>query len=267
MVQEFSEVTKISEVAYVTYLLEFFSPAIARTAAPGQFVNIRVDCTYSPLLRRPMSICDIEGETVKILFNVVGAGTGILARTQVGKTIDVIGPLGHGFDLTKKFDLAVIVAGGLGVAPFPFLTRELLRRQTPIVSFVGARKSRQLAAAGLQNVSFVTDDGSRGFRGTVVELLRSRLPEFHASHPMIFACGPAGMLRALQTLAQEMEVPSEVSLETPMACGIGICQGCPVEMSDKADHDTSIAGPPQGSGKYKLSCKDGPVFDISTIII
>lgn len=175
MVQEFCKITKVSEVARHTFSLEFLNPEVARTAAPGQFVNVKVSHPAFPLLRRPMSVCDVEGQTVRILFNVVGRGTSILAQLGPGESIDVLGPLGHGFDLTRHFDLAVIVAGGLGVAPFPFLTRVLSQQHCSIVSFVGGRTANQLHVDGLKNVSVATDDGSRGYRGTVVELLRSRL--------------------------------------------------------------------------------------------
>lgn len=254
MLQGFSRVTRVSEVAHHTFSLEFLSAEIARTAAPGQFVNIKIERSTFPLLRRPMSICDVKGEAVKILFNVVGRGTAILASTTPGERIDVLGPLGHGFDLTRSIDRAIIVAGGLGVAPFPFLTRVLTHEHLPSVSFIGARTANQLVLDGLMNVSVATDDGSRGFRGTVIDLLRSRLERSEASHQMIFACGPIPMLRSLQQYVRELKIRCQVSVETIMACGIGLCQGCPVEQVED----------PQ---KYKLSCKDGPVFDLSKIVI
>lgn len=254
MVQEFCKITKVSEVARHTFSLEFLNPEVARTAAPGQFVNVKVSHPAFPLLRRPMSVCDVEGQTVRILFNVVGRGTSILAQLGPGESIDVLGPLGHGFDLTRHFDLAVIVAGGLGVAPFPFLTRVLSQQHCSIVSFVGGRTANQLHVDGLKNVSVATDDGSRGYRGTVVELLRSRLEKIRGASPIIFACGPTEMFRSLQQLIREIKVPCQASVETVMACGIGLCQGCPV-------------GTTQGQRKYMLSCKDGPVFDLSKIVI
>ncbi|MGA9363073.1 MAG: dihydroorotate dehydrogenase electron transfer subunit [Bacteroidota bacterium] len=254
MVQEFSEVTRVSEVAHRTFSLEFCSPDIARTATPGQFVNIRINRSSSPLLRRPMSVCDVQGEIVKILFNVVGRGTSLLAQTIPGETIDVLGPLGHGFDFTNPPGLAILVAGGLGVAPFPFLARSLSQQEVSIVSFVGARTANQLVLDGLPNVSAATDDGTKGYQGTVVELLRSRLGQSAASRQTVFACGPTAMLRSLQQFVRELNMACQVSVETAMACGIGLCQGCPVELVE-------------GPQKYKLSCKDGPVFDLSKIVI
>ena len=111
MVQALARVTKILEVAQNTFSLQFISPEIARTAVPGQFVNIKIDRSAIPLLRRPMSICDVEGEAVTILFNVVGKGTSILSRTLPGESLDVLGPLGNGYNVAADFALAIIVAG------------------------------------------------------------------------------------------------------------------------------------------------------------
>jgi dihydroorotate dehydrogenase electron transfer subunit len=254
MVQESCRVTSVKELARNIFALEFLSSDIARSAAPGQFVNIKIDRTAFPLWRRPMSICDIEGETVRILFNVVGRGTTVLARTNPGESIDALGPLGHGFDTERHFDLGVMVAGGLGMAPFSFLTRVLSRKKIPILTLVGARTAKQVVLDGLEQVSVATDDGSQGYRGSVVDLLRSQLENLKGSNPMLFTCGPAPMFRSLQQVIRELNIPCQASVETTMACGIGLCQGCPIE---------TVEGP----GKYKLACKDGPVFDLSKIIL
>jgi dihydroorotate dehydrogenase electron transfer subunit len=254
MVLESCRVSKVEELAKNIFALEFVSPNIARSATPGQFVNVRIDRAAFPLWRRPMSICDVEGETVKILFNVVGRGTTVLARTIPGESIDVVGPLGHGFDTERHFDLGVVVAGGLGVAPFSFLTRVLSLKKIAILTYVGARTAEQLVLDGLKELSVATDDGSRGYRGSVVELLRSQLEKLKGSNPTLFTCGPTPMFRSLQQLIRGANIPCEASVETSMACGIGLCQGCPIETTD-------------GATKYKLACKDGPVFDLAKIIL
>jgi dihydroorotate dehydrogenase electron transfer subunit len=254
MVQESCRVTNVKELARNIFALEFLSSNIARSATPGQFVNIKIDRAAFPLWRRPMSICDAERETVRILFNVVGRGTAVLARTNPGESVDVVGPLGHGFDTERHFDLGVVVAGGLGVAPFSFLTRVLSRKKIPIITFVGARTTEYLVLEGLKEVSVATDDGSRGYRGSVVDLLRTQFGKLRGSNPILFTCGPTPMFRSLQKLIGEENIPCQASVETTMACGIGLCQGCPIEMAD-------------GPRKYKLACKDGPVFDLSKIIL
>jgi dihydroorotate dehydrogenase electron transfer subunit len=254
MFQESCRVTNVKELARNIFALEFLSSNIARSATPGQFVNIKIDRAAFPLWRRPMSICDVEGETVRILFNVVGRGTTVLARTNSGESIDVVGPLGHGFETEKTFGLAVVVAGGLGVAPFSFLTRILARKKIPIITFVGARTAKQVIVDGLEEVSVATDDGSRGYHGSVVDLLRSQLERLKGSNPILFTCGPVPMFISLQKLIGEVNIPCQASVETTMACGIGLCQGCPIETAD-------------GATKYKLACKDGPVFDLAKIIL
>jgi len=253
MIQKEFKITEVLKVAHETYLIGFDSPEIAALTIPGQFVNIKVCESFYPLLRRPMSICDVEGDTVRILFNVVGRGTAVLAQKRVGDKIDVLGPLGHGFDLKEDLDESIIVAGGLGVAPFPLLTKELSKREVTVKTFVGARNASRLAIGGLLNVSTATDDGSAGYHGSVVELLKSRLTGLR-SRTRLFACGPIPMLHALQEFISNTDLPCDVSIETAMACGIGICQGCPVECAN-------------GDRKYKLACKDGPVFDIRSIVI
>jgi dihydroorotate dehydrogenase electron transfer subunit len=254
MVQEICTVSKVKEVAPNIFALEFLSPEIARTAIPGQFVNIKIEGARFPLWRRPMSVCDIEGETVKILFNVVGRGTAILAHASPGESIDVVGPLGRGFDFAWRSSHAVIVAGGLGVAPFPFLTRVLSQKGISIATFVGARTANQIILDGLENTSVATDDGSRGYRGSVVDLLRSHLGKVRVSNPIVFTCGPTPMFGSLQRIIRDVDISCEAAVETPMACGIGLCQGCAIETAE-------------GTKKYKLACKDGPVFDLRHIIV
>lgn len=254
MIQSAVRVKKIKEVAQETYLLEFYSPQVASSTAPGQFVNIKVDSSYNPLLRRPFSVCHIEQQTVKILFNVIGRGTKILAGKKIGDEIDVLGPLGRGFEINDDFDTALIVAGGLGVAPFPLLTAQLKQKRKNILSFIGAKTQNQFFLNYLANVSVSTDDGSKGYHGTVVQLIEHYLTDHQISKAKIFGCGPNQMLKALSAVATEFRIPCEVSLECEMACGVGLCQGCPVETAD-------------GTKKYRLVCKDGPIFSTSSIVI
>jgi dihydroorotate dehydrogenase electron transfer subunit len=236
------------EVAAKTFLLRFHSPEIAASARPGQFVNIlAATAGDGPLLRRPFSISRIEGSTVDIVFHVIGSGTHLLSLKRTGDSLDVLGPLGLSFHTDAEYDTAVIVAGGLGVAPFPFLTDDLLKRGKQIETFVGYRNARQVFTDHLQNIHIATDDGSTGFRGTVVQLLEASLAQHNFGKIKIFACGPTVMLKSLTELARRLNVCCEMSLEGQMACGIGICQGCAVERSERAS-------------TYALVCKDGPTF-------
>jgi dihydroorotate dehydrogenase electron transfer subunit len=175
----------------------------------------------------------------------------MLANKKSGDSIDLLGPLGNGFDFDGDFGNALIVAGGLGSAPFPLLTKYL--KDKDITSFVGGRSLTDVIKYGMKNVVSSTDDGSLGFKGTVVELLESRLDRFNPAETRIFSCGPNPMLRALKVLATGRGFECQASTECAMACGFGICQGCPIESSDKS--------------KYYLVCKDGPVFNVKDVTI
>ena len=118
-------VEKTIELENNIYLLKVSAPEITTIIKPGQFLNVRVSERVSPLLRRPFSVCDVEGDYLYLMFNIMGEGTSILAHKPKGSTIDIFGPLGKGFNLNGDYDTAVIVAGGLGAAPFPYFTRKL----------------------------------------------------------------------------------------------------------------------------------------------
>ena len=253
MIQQSCPVRNVEQVAENIFVLTFVSPSIAAAVSPGQFVNIKTDAGIEPMLRRPFSVYFAEGQELKIIFNVIGKGTAALRWKKPGETIDVLGPLGVPFGLdNREFDTAILVGGGLGVAPLPLATRKLKRDGKNVVTYMGARTAAVVTPQHLDNVRVATDDGSEGYHGNVVDLLKHELQGLKSSRPRVFACGPTAMLKALQRLVVEHGIPCEASLEGPMGCGFGICQGCPVE----------LAG---GEKKYALMCKDGPTFDISRI--
>lgn len=246
-------VTSNEQVAEETWALRFRSAALAAEFRPGQFMNIQVRPDPEPLLRRPYSISNVYGDECEIMFAVVGKGTRVLAEKRPGDTIGILGPLGNSFGYEKSFGTAIIIAGGIGVAPFPFLTKELQRREIPLLTFLGARNSARAISRGLVNLHIATDDGSGGYHGTVIACLQDYLETHEIDRPMIFACGPNPMLQATQKFAAERGIPCELSLESEMACGIGICQGCPIERTE-------------GERKYGLVCTDGPCFEAGDII-
>ena len=248
MVQQLCPVQSCHEIAAKTFLLRFNSIEIAASSQPGQFVNVLVAETgEGPFLRRPFSISRIEKDSIELIFHVVGIGTNILSRKRIGDWIDVIGPLGQPFHRDAEYDTALLVAGGIGIAPFPFLTEDLLKRGKRIETFIGYRNAGQIFTENLQNVRIATDDGSDGFHGNVIQLLESSFIQSNFGKSKIFACGPTLMLNALTELAKRKNICCEMSLEGQMACGFGICQGCAVERSE-------------GAAKYALVCKDGPAF-------
>jgi dihydroorotate dehydrogenase electron transfer subunit len=233
--------------------LVVYHPASAVAVQPGQFFQLAVSAPQT-ILRRPYSAAwanPADGQ-LGFIFNVVGAGSAWLAVRHEGHELDILGPLGRGFDLESERP-AICVAGGLGVAVFPGVVASLVARGRRVIVLQGARTAAQLLPAGRfvgAEVRMATDDGSQGRRGPVVDLLAD-LPPFRrgpgrADDIDVFACGPTPMLRALIDTAHRVQLPLsavQVALETPMGCGLGTCLGC--------------AAPRRGGG-YLLTCQDGP---------
>lgn len=252
MLQAKSFTESVEEIQTGIFLLRVNSPEIAKHCTPGQFCNLLVDETGFPLLRRPFSICDVQNDSVFFMFNIVGQGTEILSNKKEGDLIDIIGPLGKGFDIHDDFEEAIIIAGGIGSAPFPFLIKAL-DGEKKVTCFVGGRSEKDVITYGMSNVVISTDDGSLGFKGNVVQLFESKLDNYEKYKIKIFGCGPNPMLRALSDLTKTYSIDCQISIESVMACGFGICQGCPVEKKE--------------GGTFVLVCKDGPVFNAESVIL
>ena len=253
MKQQLCEVAGVREVADGIFVLSFHSNEISSAVKPGQFLNIKVADGYDPLLRRPFSVYRTDSNLVEIIFNVVGRGTAAMRWKKPGEHLDIFGPLGVPFNLdANSFDTGILVGGGLGVAPLPLTAGAIRSTGKPMISCLGARTEQQLLTDYLDDPHVATDDGSCGFHGTVVDLVKLIISDRKPGRPKLFGCGPHPMLRALAEYALSAGFSCEVSLEGPMACGIGICQGCPVELSG-------------GEDRYALMCKDGPVFDVKKI--
>ncbi len=258
MIQETVTITRSARVADNVHILEFESEHIARGALPGQFLNIKPDSSFDPLLRRAYSIHRVRGTSIEIIYNVVGRGSAIFAAKRPGDRLDILGPLGVPFHCEPgtpggEFSVAILVSGGVGIAPMPFLGDHLLATGRSVVNIHGARNAGMIVDDGrLADVRFATDDGSLGFHGNVVGALERYLQEESPAAPRVFACGPNRMLTALGDFCTLRGVPLEVSLECQMACGVGICQGCPVEMTT-------------GNRLYSLVCTHGPNYEYGDI--
>ncbi len=237
-----------TEILELTFISEYLSSA----AKPGQFINIRVGENF-PLLRRPFSIFTVDGNKVSIVFNVIGTGTKVLARKRSGDTLDVLGPCGNSFlsFVDDSFDTAIFVGGGIGVAPFPFLTKYFPANKK-IVTYLGGRHKELIVTKDLKNVKISTDDGSEGYKGTVLDLIKKDFKENDYGNIRFFVCGPTRMMKAVADYANERNAECYASLESDMACGIGLCQGCNIE----------VIG---GEKKYKLVCKEGTIFEMKTV--
>ena len=228
---------------------ELNAPQVAKNALPGQFINIRVSDNFVPFLRRPISIHGTSGAKIKIFYEVVGKATETLAQKKKGELLDIIGPLGNGFNFGKpenKNQEPVLIAGGMGVAPLMFLAEEL---KVKGLILIGARTSEDLLCVKDFKklgwaVQVATDDGSSGFKGRVSDLLKNMLSTQRLGSYPIYACGPKPMLKAVADISDEHALSAQLSLEEHMSCGIGACLGCVVKTKDG----------------LKRVCKEGPVF-------
>ena len=244
-----AQVTEHNYVAPNIKRLALQAPDVARLAQPGQFVNMRCSSTMDPLLRRPFSINRIDSTsgTISVLYKVVGRGTELLANIHRGDSIDVLGPLGTGFELKPQGRKIVLIAGGIGIAPFYPLAVQLINTGFDVTCLVGARcdeevaEFNELAELGVK-VYCATEDGSKGEQGRVTNLLESTL---HSNFDMAYACGPNAMLGAIKQICSRVQLPLQLSLEQIMACGLGVCLGCTCEKEKE--------------NGFLHVCTDGPV--------
>jgi dihydroorotate dehydrogenase electron transfer subunit len=257
MDEAYLEIVSNENIAQDTYLMDLRSPEIAGTARPGQFVMVRVIESLNPFLRRPFSICGIQGNDIfRILYRVVGRGTNILSKTPAGRLLRVLGPLGKGFRKPKSGDKALLVGGGIGLAPLLFLAQKI---ETSRVKFflgygtAGSMFDMEQIGLGSLEIQVTTEDGTMGQKGLVTDLLESRLEQEGREGLEIFACGPSAMLRVIARMAIQGAIPCQVCLETQMACGIGACQGCVVPAASKK------------KSPYYRVCSDGPVFHVEAL--
>jgi dihydroorotate dehydrogenase electron transfer subunit len=229
--------------------LVLYHPPSAAAVDPGQFFQLAVSAPHT-ILRRPYSAAwsDPASGRIGFIFNVVGAGSAWLSARHEGHEVDLLGPLGRGFELDGEGP-AVCIAGGLGVAVFPGVVQALVARGRKVTMLQGARTAAQLMPASRfagADVRVATDDGSAGHRGSVMTLFPPPQGEGQGGGVEIFACGPTQMLQASIDAARRQEIPLssiQVALETPMGCGVGTCLGCAA---------------PQSRGGYLLTCQDGP---------
>ena len=247
-----AKITETRPIGADVTVLTLECPEIAASAKPGNFVNIKVTEASQPLLRRPFCIHNVGAGTIDVMVKNVGKGTSLLCDAACGTSVMVLGPLGNSFGTESgDFDTALLVSGGIGTAPMLFLEKSLAAQGIPFMNLVGGRSRNDLLIRGLSNCSTSTDDGSEGFHGNVVELLKTRLETLPSgSRPKVFACGPNPMLKALARFCANRSIPCELSLESVMGCGVGICYGCMVELNN-AD----------GEKETVLLCKEGPVVD------
>jgi dihydroorotate dehydrogenase electron transfer subunit len=275
-VQQTAEIVENVCLAKETYRVRFHAPLIARRVVPGQFVMLRLADLNDPLIGRPLALYDTvpsasgEPEAVDVVYLVKGKLTTRLAQMQAGQRLEVWGPLGNGFEGSDAGGHLIMVAGGIGQTPFLAMAKEafgLKKYGDPPRSFpkagrvtfcYGARTAEYFAGVedferlGI-DVRLATDDGSRGHHGLVTDLLKQVLSASKEGVRVV-CCGPEPMMKAVAEIAIANRVPCQVSLETPMACGVGICFTCVAKVRL-----------PGGSWDYKRTCVEGPVFEAAAI--
>ncbi len=223
---------------------------VAARARPGQFVMLYLPSQYGPMLPRPFSIFAVERDkgSITLLFETRGRGTALAAGLDAGQDLKLLGPLGSYFPEPQPG--ALLLAGGLGIAPLAFLAKSTT---VPITLVYAVQKADHLACQpedlsrpGLK-LLLATEDGSAGFKGSAINLLSNQLEQASA----LYSCGPRKMLSKAASAAAKAGVQCFISLEERMACGVGACLGCAVKT---------------GQG-YKRVCSDGPVFQAGEVIL
>lgn len=256
------------ELGAAHFLLTLEAPPVAAAAAAGQFVMLRFAGCLDPLLGRPMSVSDVEASStgaaraLRILHKIVGKGTHRLAALRPGDRLQVLGPLGTPFGVPRApagDSRALLIAGGIGVAVFPMLVPALQRAGWRVRLLFGARRADELvrvdwfAAQGVE-VRLATEDGSEGVKGLVTLLLEEALRAAPAAS-IAYACGPQAMLKSIAARVVPAGLPTQLSLESYMGCGIGACLGCVVKVRQ--------AG---GDFRYARICVDGPTFGAEEVL-
>ena len=231
------------------------APQIAPFVEPGQFAHARILPLKDALLRRPFSIFQVAGDTFSVLYKAVGKGTEALSRMRAGEGLSVIAPLGHGFTVPQPGgETPLLVAGGYGMAAMYLLAQ---RSPQKGIVFVGGRRrvdilcEEEFRALGWE-VRVATEDGSHGEKGLVTQPLLAELRRNTAGRKL-FTCGPTPMLKAVAKIAEEFNVPAELSMDEHMCCGVGVCLTCVIPIT---------AG---GGWEYQRTCTEGPVFDAHRI--
>ena len=231
----------------------FDAKPIVKSVKPGQFVHIRTNDGFEPFFRRPFSVYRAQ-KYVEVFYEVVGPGTGLMSEMKKGDDIDVLGPVGTPFTLpSKEIKQVVMIAGGIGIAPFLLFSDILKKRKIDMTLLYGGRtrghtyKMKEFKDNGVK--TFVaTDDGSVGTKGRVSKLFSKVKTDPKTT--MIYTCGPNPMMAAVQDFVKKKNLRGEAACEEVMACALGACLGCSI----------------QTTKGYKTVCYDGPVFDLNEIL-
>ena len=259
---ELVEVLNNSEIAEGIYQTIFQSHSISSNALPGQFINILPSSDWDQVMRRPMSIASQGNNEISIIYKSVGEGTRIMADWKKGEKVDIIGPLGN-YWTQYKDTFPILIGGGVGIAPILNLHHCLLEKHIDHMLIMGARRGVEhfLMHEPENQIYMSTDDGSLGIKGNVVDALKFILLNWNLQdNAKIFSCGPPLMMESVRSYSLRNQIKCDLALETLMACGIGICQGCTIErkVDEKEKHSYR--------SHFALACEDGPIFSAEDIV-
>lgn len=256
--KELMVITKHEQIAEHIFQLTLQGDLVSEMGNPGQFVHLKVSEGSAPLLRRPISISEINknNKQFTMIYRAEGAGTQLLSTKKIEDIIDVLGPLGNGFpiDQMKSGQTALLVGGGIGVPPLLELSTQLVAKGVKVQHVLGFQSKNAVFLekefSALGQTIITTDDGSYGYQGFVTDAIK----DYDLQFDTMFTCGPTPMLRALEKIHGHK--PLFLSLEERMGCGIGACFACVCHTGDD----------PNGTS-YKKVCSDGPVFKAGEVVI
>jgi len=254
-----SRVLDNREIADNTFETFLEAPQIAQEVKPGQFINVLPGQSWGNVMRRPMSVAGSDGNAISIIYKAVGPGTIQMSQWQKGEVADIIGPLGNCWSDFDKYP--VIIGGGVGIAPIQFLHHHLLGNDIAHHMVMGARTKTEhfIDHDPATGVLLCTDDGTLGIKGTVMDAIEQIRKDMGLKNVKLFVCGPPAMMEATRIFSEKEDLPCDIALETVMACGYGICQGCTMEYKESGDEKDSYRK------KFGLVCLDGPVFNAKEI--
>lgn len=252
------------EIAPNYYRMRVLAPDYSKNARPGQFIMLRLQQSQQPLLRRPFGIfrtgfmpadCDSmpPKEFIELIYKVVGGGTELMQTLHQGDQVELLGPLGKGFEFGDPAEEKILVGGGIGLVPLYMLAEQMVDESKVRLLMGGRTRDDIITVTEFERLGVETyvstEDGSLGEAGLVTQVLEKRLTKNPSV--TVYACGPMPMIRAVEKICRRFETPLQVSLEALMACGVGACLGCVVKGTSHTEEQPS----------YLCTCKVGPVFD------
>ena len=257
--REFAKVISNKEIAKGIYKAILFSPNISKFSRPGQFINILPTKNWNNVMRRPMSIASQNNNEISIIYKVFGLGTELISNWKKNNIVDIVGPLGN-FWKNYKDAIPILIGGGVGIAPIINLHNKFLSDSKNHYLIMGARQKEEhfINHNPEKNIYLTTDNDDYGIKGNVIDALKRILKKENKDKIKIFTCGPPMMMYSVLQFSKKEKLDCDLALETIMACGVGICQGCTIERTIK-DCDNTYRN------KFALACIDGPIFNIQEI--